>query len=439
MGVMDVPNVTTTKNRIANLYARLAGPNTLAIPATAPSADIPTVAWNSSSAYSSSYQMVGPQSGLVTEVGSRGTWNATFSRLPVSGMSGLDFYLTGTACEIIVITNAGTGGANYPFWIWVNGAPVTAAPDTSAPTSSAIYYVTLTFGSSARRRIEFFAPVLAAAWYGVRTSIGSLITPAPRRPVVAFIGDSFFAGATGDITPFQCAPFLMSRMLGVECYSQSLGGTGYVNAGSFINTFGSAARVSSVSVANPELIIIQGSLNDDSQTGIQTAATAAYSAYATACPTAKIIAFGPQPNASTATLSANRQTNNAAVKAAATAASNVLAFHDEIGHASSAVSTWSSSTTYSDGNLVSYLGSVWMASNGGTSFSGSGSTPGTSPRWALQTYVFTGTGNVGGVTGDGTRDTYLYSDGVHPTSEGSAAMAIRCANIIRIDLQAAAL
>jgi hypothetical protein len=225
-------------------------------------------------------------------------------------------------------------------------------------------------------------------------------------------------------------------MLGVECYSQSAGGTGYVVAGAF-TPYGSAARLANVVAANPELIIVQGSVNDDSSTGIQAAASSLYSAYATGCPNAKVIVFGPQPSNSTSTLSANRQSNIAAVKAAAMAAPNVLAFHDEVGTAAAVPAAYASGTTYSDGNLVTSLGSVWMASNGGSTFSGSA--PGISSRWVLMTYVYTGTGKVGSTTGDGTRDTYLYSDGVHPTPEGSAALAIRCANLIRADLQTAAL
>jgi hypothetical protein len=52
------------------------------------------------------------------------------------------------------------------------------------------------------------------------------------------------------------------------------------------------------------------------------------------------------------------------------------------------------------------------------------------------TYVLDGTGKVGTTTGDGNRDTFLYSDGVHLTTPGSSAFAIRQANAIRDALQA---
>lgn len=66
------------------------------------------------------------------------------------------------------------------------------------------------------------------------------------------------------------------------------------------------------------------------------------------------------------------------------------------------------------------------------------SAPGGSSRWEQVTYAFTGTGSVGSVTGNGSRDFFLDADGVHPTAPGSRAFAIRQAATVRKDLQAIA-
>jgi hypothetical protein len=272
----------------------------------------------------------------------------------------------------------------------------------------------------------------SGSWYDIRTTSSGLITPSPRKPVVAFVGDSFWGGSDGTPT-MQCGDFLLSRMLGVECYSQSFGGTGYVTAGSF-DKFGSTTRVANVAKANPELIIMQGSVNDDGGTGIQTAATAAYAAYASSCPDAKIIVFGPQPDSATPCLSANRHTNIAAVKAAATAAPNVIAFHDMVGTAAAVPPTVQTFQTYPDNTLLAYQGSVWQVQNNGASFTNGPYLPGTNPTFALVTWVYTGTGDSGSPAGNGTRDTYLYSDGTHPMPGASAAFAIKEAAAVRGDL-----
>lgn len=422
------------KNRLGSLYTRLASPNTVPIPATTVASDTPTVTFGTSATVSG--QAYGPHTGLVTAVGSRGAWDASTGRLSVNNVSGLDFFHTGTTVEISFFSNvAGT----QPIWIWVNGAPVTAVPDTSTLTglsASTRYYIKLVFPSSTRRRVELFVPGITG-WYGVVVDVSSLITPSPGRPVVAFVYDSFGGGSAA--TPvLQSAPFLISRMLGVECYSQSAGGTGYIaDNGGLSNTFGSTPRVTNVQAANPELIVMSGSVNDTTA-GLQAAATAAYAAYAVALPNTKIIVFGVQPSNAVDTISGSRATAIAALAAAAAAAPNVIAFHDMVGSVSGNVpSAYNSGTTYNEGDLATRIGSVWQFTNGGVA--GAGQTPGTSTRWTPKTWVYTGTGKIGTVTGDGTRDTYLYSDGIHPTVEGSAALAIRQANIIRTDLQAAGL
>jgi lysophospholipase L1-like esterase len=232
------------------------------------------------------------------------------------------------------------------------------------------------------------------------------------------------------ITPFEYEAYQISRLLNVEASVPAEGGTGYVSTVAFTTTFGSSAKIAIASAYNPDFIVISGSGNDDGSSGIGAAVASALNDYATACPNVPIIVFGPQPMGATATVSANRQSNNNAVMTNALANSSVIAYIDQIGNATASVSAWSSSTTYTTGNLVSYIGAIWRwdrptsASNvipGGTS----------SNAWTLVSYVFTGTGRQGSTASDGTRDLLLLSDNIHPSKDGATARALKMASEIK--------
>jgi hypothetical protein len=171
------------------------------------------------------------------------------------------------------------------------------------------------------------------SWYGVRAAVTDIVGPAPRKPVIAWLGDSFFSGSNGS-QALQCSPFIASRYLGVESVIAGLsaGATGYTVAGTS-SIFGASARTSVAAAVAPDLIVFQGSVNDDGQSGIGAAATAAFAAYAAVLPNVPFIVVGAQPTASATTLIANRSSNIAAVKAAAIAHPNVIGFHDMVGTA----------------------------------------------------------------------------------------------------------
>lgn len=375
-------------------------------------------------------QVIGPQTGQVTEVGSRGTWDTTFGRLSVSGKSGLDFYLDGQAVEIVAFPGF-SGSA--PYLLFVDGAPVNFPPSSLTFSASTSTYIKIAFTTSARRRIEFFC-FISGAWYQLQCSATTIVTPAARKPVVGWVGDSFWGGSNGT-EAMETSDVLISRALGWECFSVSFGGTGYCSSGSFV-TFGDPTRVAAIAAANPEFIVFQGSVNDDAFTGpqIQAAAAQCYAVYQRALPNAKLIVFGPQPSNAAATLTNVRQASIAAVKAAALAAPNVIAFHDQVGTAGGIPPAAASFQTYPDGTLLTYLGSVWKVSNGGAAFTNGPHMPNADPHYSLQTYAYYGTGQVGGTTGDGNRDVLVYSDGVHPTQAGSFALAVRQLADIRADL-----
>jgi hypothetical protein len=416
-----------------SLSSRLAGVNTLPIPTVAPAVDVPVLTTGAAGTITGGI-FGAQQPGLVTEVGSRGVWNPASNRYTVSGfgdLPGLDFYLTGTTIEFELFNTGGAG--TVPVWIWVNGAPITATPDTIVFASNSAFYK-LVFSTSVQRHVEIF---LAGGqslngWRPIRVDALTAVAPAPRKPVVLFVGDSFYMGSAG-CPPLLSPPFLISRLLEIEAVDTSIGGTGYVAGGA--NIFGSPTRIALATSAVPNLIVVSGSVNDDANFAtVGVAAAAAYAAYAAACPSARLIVFGPQPSNAIDTISTNRAAQNAAVRAAALAAPNVIAYYDQVGTASGVPAAWSGVTTYNPGDRVTYLGSVYKAVN---TIAFSGGTPGNSTSWALQTFAYSGTGTSAVPTGDGTRDVFLYSDSVHPTIAASAAFAVRQAGLIRTALLAA--
>lgn len=368
---------------------------------------------------------VSPQSDQVIRVGDPGSWSNASSRLTVKYVHGLDFILVGDTVEITWFN----GQAGTPYWIFIDGAPMTAAPVLNAGlTGSADIRTKMVFASSKRRRIEFY---LAGnnGWKNLATPISAVIQPSPARPKVALIGDSFFAGSDTTFTPqLQTAAVVIGRMLGANFSIRGVSGTGYYTS---TNSYGSTARIAEVAAIKPDLIIISGSVNDDSHTEAGANAAATYAALAAACPGVPIIVFGPQPSNASDTVGQPRASRIADIKAAALAAPNVIAFLDMIGNASgTAAPAWVNGTQYPEGSVVSYKGSIYQWANNGIT---GGATPGASPRWKLLTWLYTGTGTIGSVVGDGTRDTVLYSDGVHPTATGSYLMGVRQASeIIRV-------
>lgn len=421
-------SIDARKLRAGNLLSRFADLGS----ALAPADNIATVTNGAAYTITSGFYTAMPGD-LMTEVNSRGTFNDASQYLSVVGsghFTGLDFYLNGDTVEIGL--NAQT--TSTPIWIYVDGLPMTAAPVNQATTNNVLYTMKLVFPSVARRRIEIHGYYIRG-WYAGRATYANLISPAPRRPVVCFIGDSYFAGSSG-ADAFASAPWFLSRILGVECANLSFGGTGYVSAGSF-HTFGSATRVGLVEDFQPELIIMQGSINDNaSAASVQAAAAATYAAYAGVAPNAMIDVWGPQPTNDVDTLSVNQATNIAGVKAAALAADNVIAFHDMVGTADGIPPTWASSgQTYNLGDLTAHNGAVYEWKSG---TAGNASSPGVSAKWGLVSYALTGTGRVGATASNGTRDTYLYSDDVHPTAPANIAFGLRQVDALRADLAALA-
>lgn len=415
------------------LSSRLGPIGVDALPAV--TTDLPTVTWGTSATVTG--RVESPMTPNVTRLGRLGTWDAVnFVNSVGAYYSGRDFFLDGDTFEFGWREQTANQAR---FHIFVDGAPVTETPyamnsgGVPSTTSGGNYFTKLTFGTAKRRRITIYSANING-WGQIRVPATTSLMPAPPQPRIAVVGDSFCAGSSATEMLLAVA-VLLGRLLGVDVANASFGGTGYVNNGSIYNTFGSTARVNVAVETAVEMIVIIGSVNDGIS-GLSTAAEATFSAYAAAAPAAPIIVFGVQPSNATDTISSSRATINDTVRQVAIGHPSVIAFHDIIGiPTSTPPAAYSSSATYGPGDRVTYLGSVWRVppSSSGTF---SNSTPGSSLRWQLETYLYTGTGKQGSPAGDGTRDSYLHSDGIHPLPAGSLALAQRFELDIRADIAA---
>jgi lysophospholipase L1-like esterase len=274
-------------------------------------------------------------------------------------------FVTGTADLFIPFRAATTAPA---LWVWVDGRPATLGPQiyTSNISPGSKSYLRLTFTEAKRRRIR--VGMKYADFGGLTVTTGSTAT-APQiieRVKVYMLGDSWFDNVFDAHWPYTI-PAQVGMTLAWNTFLGGIPGTGYIN-GSV--AFGNTTRTSRLYAANPDYVVVFGSINDNGATGIQAAASALYAGIATNLPNAKIIVVGPQPVP--ASPNPNLFTNRDAVKAAALAAPNVLAFVDPIAD-------------------------TWLA----------------------------GSGNVSAPTGDGNRDYYVGSDAIHPTALGAGYFARR--------------
>jgi hypothetical protein len=347
-------------------------------PPTILSADAPTVTAGTSQTVVG--RRVSPNSNDLRLYGPNGAnyWDEANTRALTYGVAGLDFFYTGQTLEIAV--RCSVSGA-LPFLLAIDGLQVTSASDVttiSAGVNGTIYYIKLAFASSKTRRIEFNSAGSNAV-IGVYVGLTDGVAPAPKKPSIAWISDSFWSGVTGAFNALDGAAFLSNRTLGGGLFLDAIGGTGYVIPGSS-TVFWSSTRAPLVRNVAPELIVIQGSTNDDGQTGaaITAAAAAMYADINTTLPGVPVIVFAVPPNSAGNTTSANRATNIAALKTAAAAAPNVIGFHDEIGTAAGVPAAWSGATAYNAGDRVSYRGSIWKAEYAQTNRN-----PVTSVDWSL--------------------------------------------------------
>lgn len=193
------------------------------------------------------------------------------------------------------------------------------------------FWCEVVFASTGLRtiRVEYSQ----AQFGGVAVPTAAVVAPVrARRPRCAFLGDSYTAGANSVANP-QLLATLTGRAMNWEIARMGQGGTGYVKTNGSLEAFGGTTRMARLASFDPEWAIILGSINDDDQSSsaVGAAAAACYAAIATQSPRTRIIVVGPQVLVSATP--AGRLANRDAIKAAAAAAPNVVAFRDPIAEA----------------------------------------------------------------------------------------------------------
>jgi hypothetical protein len=248
--------------------------------------------------------------------------------------------------------------------VWVNGQLaqdanyVTAVGSTAGP-----FWVTIAFTFMAVRRIKLEL-VGGAIFGGITYDTGDYVIPVnDRLPKCAVFGDSWIGGA-GNIIDSKLQWYLFGQELGWETARLGQGGSGYdqVGSGSGVE-FGNAVRISELVTYNPDFAIIQGSINDNGHVPSVVGNKAAdlYAALETQSPHTLIYVVGPQFVDWTNPQSTLN--NRDAIKKAALAAPNVVAFIDPI---ADAWITDSNKTTYMLDESGKYahlneVGHLWWA------------------------------------------------------------------------------
>lgn len=251
----------------------------------------------------------------------------------------------------------------------VDGLDTTTAPVTQPLLGGG--FVRLRFQFTARRMREIELEMWGFSPKDVVVGVTDTMSSAsPRKGLIGVIGDSFSEkGGLQNWTRY------LGRILDYSVVTNGSGGTGYLaTSGSHVKF---ADRFTAkIAAATPNIVIFAGGLND-SNTGLQTAATSLFAAAHTALPNTLLAALGPWhfSSASAASVAAN------------------------------AVSISNATATIPNGAMPFWntLSPIWM----------------------------TGSGNSTNHRGDGTADYIIGFDGTHPDIPyGMTVLAHRVARLV---------
>lgn len=332
----------------------------------------------------------------------------------------VEFDVTAATATALALRVVAVAAATATVEVWANGAYV-SAPTLALTAGQAGHLLLTPAVGTARLRLR-----LANCTYGglYHAPAAHAVSPAlDRRPRIAVLGDSWVEGALS-VPELDLWPNQYAELMGAGAVARmGQGGSGYVATVPAwqAEAYGSATRLSRLIAYAPQLVVIQGSQNDDtaSPTAIRTAAAALYAAIAAGLPEAQLIVVGP-PRLNAAP-SAQRLANRDAVRAAALDAPNVLGFVDQIGAGAAGAPPVAASTSYLRGQVVAdSLGAYWEATVSHTS-----AASGDLLRLFQPLSWITGTGRAGALTGNGNGDVVLGTDGAHMTSAGHAYFARR--------------
>lgn len=118
----------------------------------------------------------------------------------------------------------------------------------------------------------------------------------PERPTVLVFGDSWTYGSAATV-PTEGYAYLLADLLDGETIVKGVRGSGYLKPGLDGPAFGE--RIAALDPAlSPDLVILQGSINDREQgeVGYREAVNAAWDAMAAKYPEATIVILGPAPH-----------------------------------------------------------------------------------------------------------------------------------------------
>lgn len=197
------------------------------------------------------------------------------------------------------------------FRVIVNGKFVSDQLDARTATVGSPYQLLLTFPTAAVRTVWVEMDGADASLGQARVTAGASLTKAAAPKLrVAVVGDSYTGGSgapTDGARRLETAPRYIAHLMGAESFFNfGIGGTGWIAGSGSGSNFGT--RMADVVACAPDVVIVLGSRNDGSDTGVQAAATAGLAALA---PVPFVYVSGPSTSGFT--------TANAQVKAAATA------------------------------------------------------------------------------------------------------------------------
>jgi lysophospholipase L1-like esterase len=336
---------------------------------------------------------VGVVTSTVSEGGVNCERNVAVGSSYAGGASGpspysLEFILSvpKTADGTIVLSHVPqviSGGPGVGVWVEIDGRPATwAMQRDSAPVSGSLRGIEITGLPTGTHLIRLTCQQID--WHSISvTGNAQIAASTSTRKTVYILGDSWIAGGGSTNAhptwPHSIAP-LLAKLLDADTAFGGQGSTGYcVNPGSPASVFGSTDRLNAITAYAPNYLLVFGSENDDtSASSVQAAATALYSAIATALPACKIMVVAPQ--STIASTQGNRVTSTNGVQAAAEAASNVV---------------------------------------GATAIKPIGSSALPSQAW------MSGNGHLGAADSLGASDSYMWTDGLHTTVFGDHYYARR--------------
>lgn len=233
------------------------------------------------------------------------------------------------------------------IWVWVDGVPTTAlAVRPNQPVNQDSFYQVV-LPSVKQRRIRVMLAYADFGGIGL-SSVTETIFPTNQQLLkVAFLDASWLAGSNGGTltSSLNVANHLAvqyGEMLNVDYYNLSVAGTGYVKGTNvdpilgYVTASGANGenwcapnRLTPITTIAPDLVVIQGTVNDDPYTGagyqLGAHATYVYDYIKTNLPNTKIIVFTRGSNTET---SSQARANVAAVSTAANAHSSVIGVVD---------------------------------------------------------------------------------------------------------------